>query len=60
MSICLFLESEVLKWQVNVFDKNIEEAEDILNIALDNYESNLKETRILLKPDFRNSIVNYI
>ena len=45
---------------VNMFDKSIEEADDILNTALENYESNLKETRILLKPDFRNSIATFV
>lgn len=45
---------------VNVFNKNIEEADEVLDKALCNYESNLKETRILLKPDFRNSIANFV
>lgn len=45
---------------VNVFHKNIEEADEVLEKALCNYESNLRETRILLKPDFRNSITNFI
>ena len=45
---------------VNVFSKNIEEADNILNEALSNYESSLKETRILLKPDFRNSIASFV
>lgn len=43
-----------------VFNKNIEEADKVLDEALSNYESNLKETRILLKPDFRNSIANFV
>lgn len=45
---------------VNVFDKNIEEADDILNRALENYGSTLKETRVFLKPDFRNSIAEFV
>lgn len=45
---------------VNTFSKTIEEAEEILNKALANYESPLKETRILLKADFRNSIAQFV
>lgn len=45
---------------VNTFSKTIEEAEEILNKALANYESPLKETRKLLKADFRNSIAEFV
>lgn len=44
---------------VNTFSKTIEEAEQILNVALSNYETRLKESRVLLKADFRNSIAKY-
>lgn len=44
---------------VNTFSKTIEEAEQILNVALSNYETRLKEPRVLLKADFRNSIAKY-
>ena len=45
---------------VNTFSKSIEDADEILNKALANYESSLKESRILLKPDFRNSIAEFV
>ena len=45
---------------VNMFSKTIEQADSILEKALKNYESNLKETRILLKADFRNSITKFV
>lgn len=45
---------------VNTFSKSIEDADEILNKALANYESSLKESRILLKPDFRNNIAQFV
>lgn len=45
---------------VNAFSKSIEDADEVLNTALANYESTLKESRILLKTDFRNSIAQFV
>lgn len=45
---------------VSIFEKTIEEADDILNLALTNYETTLKESRVFLKADFRNSIANFV
>lgn len=45
---------------VSKYNKTIEEANNILSNALENYKSKLVESRKLLKADFRSSIIEYI